>query len=164
MYTRIHCIMDTELQAPSGERYDAFSVRLPISKLRELESRARRSGTTRAEFARRLLLSALEDTRGDNGTLLGTLVDDVHSSLEHIDRALTEDAVSRATEMKDVRRTLERALIQQTEILMILRTVTYKDRPEDYEIAMTKTRELLPTVVGGSSRRQINRAESKETK
>jgi hypothetical protein len=139
--------MAGETQVPLGTQFDTFSVRLPVGKLRELENRARRLGTTRAELARRLLLTALEEFESGRGAG-GALLDEIHSSFEQVNRVLTEEASLRAGDLRELRRILERSLIQQTEILMILRTVTYKDRPDDYELAMTKTRELLPSVLG----------------
>ena len=153
--------MTTRSQAVFERKGARFTLRLPHRVDAELARRADALSTTNAELARRLLTAALSNREGER-ELVEALCERTDLRLEAIAKSLAEDAESRASEMKDLRRALERALIQQTEILMILRTVTYKDRPEDYEIAMTKTRELLPTVVGASSGRPNSRAVKKE--
>jgi hypothetical protein len=57
--------------------------------------------------------------------------------------------IERAVDSRDAKRQaaltslLERVLVQSTEILMILRVVTYKDRPDDYALAMKQAQSTI---------------------
>jgi hypothetical protein len=135
-----------------------LSVRSPVSNYRlgpELRRRigelARLRNVSKSEIVRDLLLKALDNT--------DPRLDQIEENLRLLGQALELLAPnSRASESAEAARTavllqlLERLVVQQTEVLMMLRVVTFKDRPDDYDLAMRKTQETLAAFSNGAAR------------
>jgi hypothetical protein len=89
-----------------------------------------------------LLRDSLATATPENARL-EELLRDIRESLEQQGGPSERANTAEQARFAALSKILERLLVQSTEILMILRVVTFKDRPDDYQLAMIQTQDQL---------------------
>lgn len=123
-------------------RKPMVGVRIEPELKRRLVERARVRSITEGALVRELISIGL----GGNDARMESVASSLDALRRQIENfAQMEEGVSSQKQRRQAALTqlLERVLIQSTEMLMIMRVVTYQDRPADYALAMKKTQELL---------------------
>ena len=127
------------------------NFRLGVELRRRIAEQSNLRGVSASEVVRDLLLHALDakDPRLDR---MEVCLRDLADSLELLSSKKAASQFGEDGRLNALFQLLERLLVQQTEVLMMLRVVTFKDRPEDYELAMRQTQDSLPTIFNGIQR------------
>jgi hypothetical protein len=118
------------------------SLRLDPDLKRRLRERARIRAISEPELIREFISIGLGGADAHLNNVAASL-DDLRRQVEEFSQ------IERAADSRDVRRQtaltglLERLLTQSTEVLMILRVVTHKDRKEDYALALKHAQDSL---------------------
>jgi len=123
-------------------RKPMIGIRIEPDLKRRLVERARVRSITEGALVRELISIGLggNDARMESVSLS---LDGLRRQIEefaHIEQGVSGQEQRRQAALTQL---LERVLIQSTEMLMIMRVVTYQDRPADYTLAMKKAQELL---------------------
>jgi hypothetical protein len=133
------------------------TIRLGTDLRRRITEAANRRNIPEAEAIRQLLREGCNKAAPDTSSLEEVLRD-IRESLEQ-QRGPSERAIAaEQARFAALSKILERLLVQSTEILMILRVVTFKDRPDDYQLAMTQTQDQLTRTSDRTDLAKVSRA------
>jgi hypothetical protein len=149
MYHRVRQLTNGQRVRSAGSevrlatrRGSASTVRLGTDLRRRVTEVANKRNISESEAIRQLLRDSFTTATPDT-SLQEELLRDIRESLEQQSGPTERAIAAEQARFAALSKILERLLVQSTEILMILRVVTFKDRPDDYQLAMTQTQDQL---------------------